>query len=106
MFCLWNIVPFLNKRLTKFFDVSGWDRTTPHSSVQTIPEILDGVQIRTVSGTVINEINVICSKQIYNVSSCMRGGYYHAEKNRDVGVVMELRNDVMRENVTAIPLSI
>ena len=27
-------------------------------------------------------------------------------KNRDVGVVMELRNDVMRENVIAVPLSI
>ena len=27
-------------------------------------------------------------------------------KNRDVGVVMEQRNDVMRENVIAVPLSI
>ena len=30
----------------------------PQSSVQTIPDILDGVEIRTVSGTFINEINV------------------------------------------------
>ena len=44
--------------------------TTPQSSVQTIPDMLDGVEIRTISGPVINEINVICS--IYSVS--MWGG--------------------------------
>ena len=32
----------------------------PQLSVQTIPDKLDGVKIRTVSGPVINEINVIC----------------------------------------------
>ena len=46
----------------------------PRSSVQTIPDILDGAEIRTVSGPVINEINVICPKIFYSVSSCMRGG--------------------------------
>ena len=35
---------------------------TPQSSVQTTPGTLDGVEIRTVSGPVINEINVICPK--------------------------------------------
>ena len=65
-----------------------WVGTTPQSSVQTIPDILDGVKIRTVSGIVINEINVICPKKIYSVSSCMRGGIIML-KNRDVGVVME-----------------
>ena len=44
----------------KFVDVSGWVETTLQSSVQTIPDILDGVEIRTVSGPVINEITVIC----------------------------------------------
>ena len=60
-FCLWNIVPFVNERLTKFIDVSGWVGTTPQSSVQTIPDMLGGVEIRTVSWPVINEINVILS---------------------------------------------
>ena len=43
----------------KFVDVSGWVGTTPQSSVQTIPDMLDGVEIGIVSGSVINEINVI-----------------------------------------------
>ena len=63
----------------KFVDVSGWVGTTPQSSVQTIPDMLDGVEIRTVSGPVINEINVICPKKMYSVSSCMRW-HYDAEK--------------------------
>ena len=49
---------------TKFVDVSGWVGTTPQSSVLTIPDMLDVVEIRTVSGPVINEINVICPKKI------------------------------------------
>ena len=72
----------------KFVDVSGWVGTTPQSSVQTIPDMLNGVEIRTVSGSIINEINVISPKKIYNVSSCMRGGIIML-KNRDVGVVMD-----------------
>ena len=40
------------------------------------------------------EINVICPKKIILL------------KNRDVGVVMEQMNDVMSENVIAVPLSI
>ena len=67
--------------------------------------MLDGVEIMTVSGPVINEINAICPKKNYSVSSCMRGGIIML-KNRDVGVVIEQRNDVMRENVNAVPLSI
>ena len=63
----------------------------PQSSVQTLPDMLDGVEIRTVSGPVINEINVICPKKMYSVSSCMRGG---------------MLNDVLRQNVIAVPLSI
>ena len=61
---------------------------TPQSSVQTIPDMLDGVETRTVSGPVLNEINVICPKTIYSVSSCMRGGIIML-KYRDVGVVLE-----------------
>ena len=97
--------------MTKFVDVSGWVGTTPQSSVQTTPDLLDGVEISTVSGPVINEINVICPKKIYSVSSCMRGGIIML-KHRDVGVVIEQRNgvmsenDVMSENVIAVPLSI
>ena len=68
-------------------------------------DMLDGVEIRTVSGPVINEINVICPKKMYSVSSCMRSGIIML-KNRDVGVVMESRNDLMSENVIAVPLSI
>ena len=71
-------------------------------SVQTIPDMLDGVEIRTVSGPV---IDVICPKKIYSVSSCMRGGIIMM-KNRDVGVVMNQKNDVMSENDIAVPLSI
>ena len=67
--------------------------------------MLDGVEIRTVSGPVINEINVICPKKIYSVTSCMRGGIIML-KNRDVGVVMDQRNDVKSENVISVPLSI
>ena len=63
-----NIVPFLNERLTKFVDVSRWVGTTPQSLVQTIPDMLDGVEIKTVRGPVINEIDVICPKNIYSVS--------------------------------------
>ena len=58
----------------KFVDVSGWVGTTPQSSVQTIPDMIDGVEIRTVSGPVINEINVTCLKKMYSLSSCMRSG--------------------------------
>ena len=76
----------------------GWDDAS-------IPDMLDGVAIWTVSRPVINEINVIYPKNIYSVSSCMSGGIIML-KNRDVGVVMEQRNDVMCENVTAVPLSI
>ena len=76
----------------------------PQSSVQTIPDMLDGVEIRTVSGPVINEISVICPQKIYSVSSCMRGGIIMLN-NRDVGV-MEQRNNVTSENVIAVPLSI
>ena len=71
---VWNIVPFLNDRLTKFVDVSGWVGTTHQSSVQTIPDMIDGVEIRTVSEPVINEINVICPKKLFSGSSCIRGG--------------------------------
>ena len=67
--------------------------------------MLDGVVIRTVSGPVINEINVICPKKVNGVSSCMRGVIILL-KNRDVGVVMEQRNDMMSENVIVVPLSI
>ena len=56
----------------KFVDVSGWVETTPQSSVQTNPDMLDGVEIRTVSRSVISEINVICPKNIYSLSSSMR----------------------------------
>ena len=69
-------------------DVSGWVGTTPQSSVQTIPDLLDGVEVRTVSGPVINETNVIFSNKIYSVSSCMRDGIIML-KNRHVDVVME-----------------
>ena len=55
-FYLWNIVPFLNERLTKFV------RTTPQSSVQTIPDMLDGV-----------EINVICPKENFDSSEKNNG---------------------------------
>ena len=34
----------------------------------TIPDLFDGVEIRTVSGPVINEINVTCPKKIYSIS--------------------------------------
>ena len=61
--------------------------------------MLDGAEIRTVSRPVINEINVICPKNSCSVSSCMRGGII-MQKNRDVGVVIEQRNDI------AVPLSI
>ena len=45
--------------------------------------MLDRVEIRTVSGPVINEINVICPKKIYGVSSCKgKRWYYYAEKSR------------------------
>ena len=54
------MVSFLNECLTKFVDVSGWVGTTPQSSVQTIPDMLDGFDIR----TVINEINVSFPKKI------------------------------------------
>ena len=74
-------------------------------SVLTIPDMLHGVEIRTVSGPVINEINVICHKKMYSVSSCMRGGIIMQKKLR-CWRVMEQRNDVMRENVIAVPLSI
>ena len=77
----------MHERLTKFVDVSGWVGTTPQSSAQTIPDILDGVEIRTVSGRVINKINVSCPKKLYSVSSCMRGDIIML-KNRDVGIVM------------------
>ena len=87
--------------MAKFVDVSGWVGTLPQSSVQTN---LDVLEIRTVSGPVINEINVICPKKIYSVSSCMRGGSIML-KNRDVGVVMEQRNDMMSENIIAVLLS-
>ena len=90
--------------MTKVIDIGGWVGTTPQSSVQTIPYMLDGVEIRTVSGPVINEINVICPKKIYSVSSCMRGGIIIL-KNGDVGI-MEQRNDVMSNNVIVVPLSI
>ena len=50
--------------------------------------MLDGVDIRTVSGPVINEINIICPKQLYSLSSCIIGGIIMLT-NRDVGVVME-----------------
>ena len=76
------MVPFLNERVTKCVDVSGWVGTAPQSSVQTLPDMLDGVEI--------NE---------------MRGGIIML-KNRDVVVVMEQRNDMMSENVIAVPLSI
>ena len=89
--------------MTKFVEVSGWVGTKPQSSVQTIPDMLDGVEIRTVSGPVINEINAICPKKIYSVSSCMRGGFIML-KNRDVGVVIEQRNVVMSENFTLSPI--
>ena len=56
-------------------------------------------------GPVINEINIICPKKIYSVSSCMRGGAIML-KNQDVGVVREQRNDVISENVIAVPLVI
>ena len=69
-----------------------------------MPDMLDGVDIRTVSRPVINKISVICPKKIYSVSSCMRGGIMML-KHRDLGVVMEQRNDVMSENVIAVPLS-
>ena len=52
-----------------------------------------------------NEINVICPKNIYGVSSCMRGGIIML-KNREVGVVMEERNDMMSKNVITVPLTI
>ena len=91
--------------MTKLVNVSGWVGTTPQSSVETIPDMLDGVEIRTVSGPVINGINVICPKKIDSLSSCMRGGIIMLI-NRDVGVVMEQRNEVMRKNVIAVPLSI
>ena len=94
-----------HERLTKFVDVSGWVGTTPQSSVQTTPDMSDGVEIRTVSGPVINEINVICPKIIYSVSCCMRCGIIML-KNLDGGVVMEQRNDAMSENVIAVPLNI
>ena len=77
----------------------------PQSSVQTIPDMLSGFEIRTVSGPVINEINVICPEKSYSLSSCMRGGIIMV-KNRDVGFVMEQRNDVVSENVIAVPLRI
>ena len=67
--------------------------------------MIDGVEIRTVSGPIINEINVSCPKKSYSLSSCMRDGIIML-KNRDVGVVIEQRNDVMSENVIAVPLSI
>ena len=51
-----------------------------------MPDLLDGVEIRTVSGTVINEINVMCPKIIYLVASSMRGGIIML-KNRDVGML-------------------
>ena len=86
----------------KFVNVSGWVGTTPQSSVQTIPDMHDGVQIGTVSRLVISEISVSCPKKMYSLSNRMRGGII----NRDVGVVMEQRNDVMSENVVAVPLSI
>ena len=91
--------------MTKFVDVSGWVGTTPQSSVQIIPDMFDGVESRTFSGPVLNEINVICPKKIDSVSSYMRGGIIML-KNRDVGVVMEQKNDVMSENVITVPLSI
>ena len=68
---------------------SEWVGTTSQSSVQTNPGMLDGVEIWT----------VICHKKIYSVSSCMKGGIIML-KNRDVGVVMEQRNDAMSNNVT------
>ena len=67
--------------------------------------MFDGVEIRTVGGPFIKEINVICPKKIYNVSSCTRGVIIML-KRQDVGVVMEQRNDMMSENVIAVPLSI
>ena len=91
--------------MAKFVDVSGWVGTTPQSSVQTIPDMLDWIEIRTVSRPVVNEINVICPKKIYSVSSCIRDDIIML-RNRDVGVVMEQRNVVMSENVIAVPLSI
>ena len=69
-------------------DVSGWVGTTPQSSVQTIPDMLDGDEVRTVRGPVINETNVIFSNKMYRVSSCMRDGIIML-KNRHVDVVME-----------------
>ena len=53
-----------------------------------MPDLLDGVEIRTVSGTVINEINVICPKKMYLVASSMRGGIIML-KNRDVGMLWD-----------------
>ena len=100
-----EFVPFLNEHLTKFVDVSRWVGMAPQSSVQTIPDMLNGVEIMTISVSVISEIKVICPKKIYSVSSCMRGGIIML-KNRDVGVVMEQRNDMMSENVITVPLSI
>ena len=88
--------------MTKFIDVSRMVGTTTQSSIQTTPDMLDGVEISIASGPVINEINVICPKKIYSVSSCMRDDIIML-RNRDVGVVMEQRNVVMSENV---PLSI
>ena len=75
-------MPFLNELLTKFVDVSGWVGTTLQTSVQTIPDMLDGVEIWTVSGLVINEINVICPKKMYNVCSCMRGDIIILKQSR------------------------
>ena len=42
-------------------------------SVQSIPDILDGVEIRTVSGPVINDINGICPKKPVLHDWCNKG---------------------------------
>ena len=84
-FCLWNIVPFQNKRLTKFVDVSGFVGTACSMGLRS-----------GLSGSVVNEINVICPKKMYSVSRCTRGGIIIL-KNQNVGVVMEEKNDDERE---------
>ena len=50
--------------------------------------------------------SMLCVLRKFTVSLvCMRGGIIML-KNRDVGVVIEQRNDAMSENVIAVPLSI
>ena len=65
--------------------------------------MLDGVEIRTVSGPVINEISVICPKKMYSVSSCMGGGIYRKDVVHVTVLPQTITNSLRTDSVIMKP---